>query len=156
MKWWSKVNRDFYKIQEIQRYGFSLLNINTRNWLCLKKFEKHFLYQEFFTQSNLLKEPLETKLHKRKTVGRQPPEWHDTADVEGNQTRMVSREIGTLRIVITKIPAGTVSSFYQRAECLDEPRFISVHICLDMYWRGPDAFTFVPAPASSWVRLLHP
>ena len=38
---------------------------------------------------------------------------------------MVSRETGMLRTVITKIPAVTVSSFYQRAECLDESQFVS-------------------------------
>lgn len=45
--------------------------------------------------------------------------------------KMMSQEIDMLKVVTTKIPAGIISSFHHRAECLDEPIFLSVHICLD-------------------------
>ena len=72
------------------------------------------------------------KLHKRKTVGRKEfPGWHYLVDVEDNQTENdVPRDI-YVEGCHHQDPCWYYISFYHRAECLDEPIFLSVHICLD-------------------------
>lgn len=79
----------------------------------------------------MLKKPLENvslyqehKVNNRKTVkGKEFPGMHYIADLEDNQSRQDSatQETG-MRAVSTKIPSGTVPSFYQRVKCLCEPR----------------------------------
>ena len=111
-------------------------NSNTRSWLWINAFK--IWKNDFFTKNSLpsqtcSRDHWKQKLPKRKTVGRKEfPGRHYIVDVEDKpDQKMMSQEIDMLRVVTTKIPAGSVSSFYQRAECLDEPRFLSVHTCLD-------------------------
>lgn len=90
---------------------------------------------------NLLKKPLENVLYyvkntnsiKRKTVrGKEFPRMHYIADSEDNQIRhnSATQETDKWKVFITKIPAGTVPSFYQ-AKWLDKSRLSPLHVCLD-------------------------